>query len=375
MREYTLNNKNITNRIEKFCSKKDSKLSARKIRSIIRSNSIRIENFHELIMEIAELSYKNPDVMLFYRGQSVNYKKDKYSTLYPSIYRSVDKREIKNDFKTLKIASTELLDKLIEHKDEIDDGELKEIRDIKLLQHSILQHYEVCKTPLLDVTQSLKVACSFAISEDNKIGYIFVLGLPYMTGRISVNSEQYITNVRLLSIGCSLSKRPFFQEGYLVKNEFSSSEDVQLGELDFNNRIVAIYEFKNSAEFWGKEVPISNEYLYPNEDIMKNICNRIEKDKFNLITSSKEIGEFLSKWVKLERIILNSSGKTNINSAIRTLMEQKNNSIKEYKKIQDLQNFRNILVHEVDKVKDIDLEEKMNELDEFIELLSKERNI
>lgn len=201
MREYTLNNKNITNRIEKFCIEKDSKLSARKIRSIIRSNSIRIENFHELIMEIAELSYKNPDVMLFYRGQSVNYKKEKYSTLYPTIYRSVEKKEIKNDFKTLKLASTELLDKLIEHKNEIDDGELKEIRDIKLLQHSILQHYEVCKTPFLDVTQSLKVACSFAISENNKTGYIYVLGLPYITGRISVNSEQYITNVRLLSIG------------------------------------------------------------------------------------------------------------------------------------------------------------------------------
>lgn len=157
-----------------------------------------------------------------------------------------------------------------------------------------------------------------------------------------------------------------------MKNEFSSSEDVQLGELDFNNRIVAIYEFNNSAEFWGKEVPITNEYLYPAEDIMKNICNRIEKNKFNLITSSKEIGEFLSKWNNLERIILNSSGKTNIKSGIRALMEQKNNFRKEYKRIQDLHNFRNTLVHEVDKVKDIDLEEKTYELDEFIKLLSNE---
>ena len=119
-----------------------------------------------------------------------------------------------------------------------------------MLQYSILQHYEVCKTPLLDVTQSLKAACSFAIL-DNKdnVGYIYVLGIPYMTGRISVDSEEYITNVRLLSIGCSLSKRPFFQEGYLVQTEFTTDSDIKKGELDFNRRLIAIYKFNNNEKF------------------------------------------------------------------------------------------------------------------------------
>ena len=237
MREYSVTYNNLTKKIkEKYNSFSKSK-SVKDVTSFVRSNTIKVETFHDLIMEIAELSYKNPDVMLFYRGQNHNYLKKKYSTLYPSIYRSYD---INFDFNVLNKSADRLI-KEIECNGSIDNDELREIKKIKLLQYSILQHYEVCKTPLLDVTQSIKVACSFAILENkNDIGYIYILGLPYITGRISVDSEDYITNVRLLSISCSSSKRPFFQEGYLVQTEFTSSDDIEKGELDFNRRIVAI---------------------------------------------------------------------------------------------------------------------------------------
>lgn len=279
MREYSVKYNNLTKRIKEVYTEEDR--SAKKITSFVRSNTIKVETLHDLVMEIAELSYKNPDVMLFYRGQNNNYIKRKYSTLYPTIYR-LKKKDINFEFEILEKSASKLLQELEDNND-VDVEELKEIKRIKLLQYSILQHYEVCKTPLLDLTQSLKVACSFAILDNkNNIGYIYVLGLPYITGRISIDSEDYITNVRLLSIGCSSSKRPFFQEGYLVQTEFASDTDIEKGELDFNRRIVAIYEFENDKKFWGSENPISKDDLYPPEDTMKDICEKIKNKKYYL---------------------------------------------------------------------------------------------
>lgn len=178
MRAYFLGKKNLTRKLSLLCD--ESIKSKNTITSIVRGNAIEICSFYDLIMEIAELSYRNPDVMLFYRGQNNNYTKNNIATLYPTIYRATDKRNINFDFKVLNEASLKLIAAL-KADDRIDSEELKEIRKIKLLQYSILQHYEVCKTPLLDLTQSIKVACSFAILNNEKnIGYIYVLGLPYI---------------------------------------------------------------------------------------------------------------------------------------------------------------------------------------------------
>ncbi len=61
----------------------------------------------------------------------------------------------------------------------------------RYVQWSILQHYEVIPTPLLDVTHSLRVACSFAqLAGTDPTCYVYVLGFPYSTNRISINSER-----------------------------------------------------------------------------------------------------------------------------------------------------------------------------------------
>ena len=71
-----------------------------------------------------------------------------------------------------------------------------EVRRRKLIQWSILQHYEVCSTPLLDFTQSVRVSCSFALLEaTTEEPYVFAFGLPYLTNRVSVNSEHDLVNV------------------------------------------------------------------------------------------------------------------------------------------------------------------------------------
>lgn len=371
MREYSVAYSNLTKRIKEEYNGESK--TTKEITSFVRSNTIKINTFQDLIMEIAELSYKNPDVMLFYRGQSSNYIKTKYTTLYPTIYRSNNEKDIRFEFEILEKATNNLLDQL-EKNNDIDSDEMGEIKKIKLLQYSILQHYEVCKTPLLDVTQSLKVACSFAIlNNENNIGYVYILGLPYITGRISVDSEDYITNVRLLSISCSASKRPFFQEGYLVQTEFTSDTDIEKGELDFNRRIVAVYEFENNKKFWGSENPINRESLYPKNDIMEGICNKIKDEKYNLDDESIDktlIGEFLTLWSALEDDVRHKVNNNNFRQGIITL--SKNNSLykKNFSGIDSLRKFRNELVHEKNKVHNIQMQKEIIKLKDILRELN-----
>ena len=252
-----------------------------------------------------------------------------------------------------------------------------------MLQYSILQHYEVCKTPLLDVTQSLKVACSFAILDNkNNTGYIYVLGLPYITGRISVDSEDYITNVRLLSISCSSSKRPFFQEGYLVQTEFVSDTNIEKGELDFNRRIVAIYEFKNNKKFWGSENPISKDDLYPSEDTMKNICERIKSKKYysldeisnNVSIDKNLVGEFLTLWNKLEEKVRYKTDINNFGRGIGLLIDSKDELYEvNIREINRLRKFRNKVVHVTNKVSNKNLEVEINSLKQLLKKLNMEK--
>ena len=362
MREYLLSRKNLTRKLSLLC---DENIKSKKmITSIVRGNAIEVSSFYDLIMEIAELSYKNPDVMLFYRGQNNNYTKNSIATLYPTIYRADNKVDINFDFKVLNEAAIKLINAL-KADDRIDSEELKELKKIKLLQYSILQHYEVCKTPLLDLTQSIKVACSFAIlNNKNDIGYIYVLGLPYINGRISVDSEEYITNVRLLSISSSAAKRPFFQEGYLVQTEFTSDieNNIKMDELDFNRRLLAIYKFKNDQQFWGEERPISENALYPNDDIMKEICNKIKDSKYYLSnkitqnTNTKLLGDFLTLWSNIETYQNYNSNSIN---RIKNLILDKS-SVFDESYLKTLRDFRNKVAHKPDSIKDDELIKNIN---------------
>jgi hypothetical protein len=79
---------------------------------------------------------------------------------------------------------------------------------------AILQHYEVCDTPLLDVTNSLRVAASFATNNPAAEGpVLYVLGVPSLSGSITASSEQGLQIIRLSSICPPEARRPYFQEG------------------------------------------------------------------------------------------------------------------------------------------------------------------
>ncbi len=237
----------------------------------------RVNSFRELVEHTAKLSYKNKDYLIFYRGQSLDHRnKAGNSTFYPSIYRGdyLPLQELKVRFQLLK-ASSKALSSLFE-KERIEGH--KELKRRRAVQWSILQHYGVCSTPLLDFTQSLRVACSFAMI-DNKDDYAYIsaFGFPYLTNRISINSEHDLINVRLLSICPPSALRPYFQEGYLAGTDDITDDYESKTELDFNNRLIAKFKIPNSSSFWGdgfNRIPKNS--LYPDNDPIYNLCKTVK---------------------------------------------------------------------------------------------------
>ena len=232
---------------------------------------------------------------------------------------------------------------------------------------------EVTETPLIDVTQSLKVACSFAsLNNDSDYGYIFAFGLPYYTNRISVNSEHYLTNIRLISIAPPEALRPYFQEGFLIgEDEFSEAYD-EKSELDLNNRLIAKFRFPNNADFWGdSERMFSKKDLYPENDPIELICSEIKKNLFSGIDRNDAIDaeyykEFMFKWVEIENelkhLYTTHNNKTFVAPA--TLIKYIKDEELQHK-LNCVRKIRNNMIHNADFKKQLPIEEVVNILSEL----------
>ena len=241
------------------------------------SDAFPINTFRDLVENTAQLAYKNKDYLLFYRGQNQDYlKRGGSSTFYPSIYRGeyLPTQNVIDRFNVLQKACDQLKKIFLDNRIE----GFQEVLRKKYIQWSILQHYEVCQTPLLDFTQSLRVASSFALNENfTEFGYIFVFGMPYLTNRISINSEHDLVNIRLLSICPPNALRPFFQEGYLAGTDDITSSYHSKSELDFCNRLIAKFRIPNSTNFWGDSFSqIPKISLYPSDDRIYELTKLIK---------------------------------------------------------------------------------------------------
>jgi hypothetical protein len=123
---------------------------------VAKAPPVPVATFRGLMEHIARLSYVNKDYLLFFRGQAADYKnKVGASSFYPSIYRGdrVLRAELERRFAVLSVASARLVEAF---KNQKVQG-ASDVRRRKLIQWSILQHYEVCATPLLDFTQSVRL--------------------------------------------------------------------------------------------------------------------------------------------------------------------------------------------------------------------------
>lgn len=320
-------------------------------RPIWRAPAYEVHTFRALVEHTARLAYANPDQLLFFRGQDKDYQsKAGGTTLYPSIYRgdSLAARELRHRFGLLDQAAGVLVSRF---RAAGVDGH-RELRQKRYIQWSILQHYEVVATPLLDVTQSLRVACSFAqLSSSEVTCYVYVLGLPYFTNRISINSEHDIVNVRLLSICPPSALRPFFQEGFLAGTADLTTEFDSKTELDFRNRLIAKFAIPRAKSFWGSGFEqIPKTALYPAGDTIFELCTELRLEVREELQPG-DIGQFIREWTAIEDYLLDNARRAtdrNVSAreAIAVLARRKVIDPDLAAQLDSLRKFRNQLVHQ-----------------------------
>ena len=320
-----------------------------------RAPAFPLSTFRALVEHVARLAYANRDELLFFRGQDKDYQsKAGGTTLYPSIYRGdvLSSRELRHRFEVLDETANLLANKFKTAKI---DGH-RELRQKRYIQWSILQHYEAVSTPLLDLTHSLRVACSFAqLRSTDPTCYVYVLGLPYITNRISINSEHDIINVRLLSICPPAALRPYFQEGYLsgtsdVTNDFDSKT-----ELDFRNRLIAKFAIPRARTFWGSgfdQIPESA--LYPKGDKILALCSDLKTDLQDQLRPG-DLGEFIKEWATLEEYLLETARRltqrnVSVREAISALAKKEVLSSEVAQQLESLRSIRNSVVHRPETV-------------------------
>jgi len=335
--------------------------------AVAKASPLPVRTFRELMQHVARLSYANKDYLLFFRGQANDHKnKAGASSFYPTIYRGdrLYRPELDIRFDILEGACKRLSESFQRQKIE----GASDVRRRKLIQWSILQHYEVCPTPLVDFTQSVRVACSFALLESpSSDPFVYVFGLPYLTNRISVNSEHELVNIRLLSICPPDALRPFFQEGYLVGTEDVTTDYQSKSELDFNNRLIAKFQISRLKNFWSEGFdPIPRKALYPDSDAILKLCNEI-KEEVGAGIQPSELGGFLQEWSGIESRLLTLARSRrervfSVMEAIRVLEQTESLPPDLSSRLNAVRQTRNAAVHQPDKLKPGELSSASREI-------------
>lgn len=249
------------------------------VTDILKSNPKKVDTYRELIREVATISFNNPELNLFFRGQRSEHRtKDRGTSLYPPIFRRGNEgkcvRDVLNPrYTRLQKASKQLL---IKYKENGWHG-LSTLEKFPEVCWAILQHYEACYTPLLDITSSLRVACSFALRKAIGSAIVYVIGLPHTNGSISYYADEEQIIVRLLSICPPNALRPYYQEGYLVGTFPTTELKKRTRSLDVANRLVAKFQIPKKG-FWDtnfKDIP--ELALFPKNDKMHEIVTRIKE--------------------------------------------------------------------------------------------------
>ena len=240
------------------------------------SKPLTVKKFRDLVPTVARIANHNPDYTIFFRGQSKDYVTGRgASSIYPTIFRSPGKslrnEELRKRFLLLKECSRQLIEELEVQKVE----DIDRLKKFPELQWSILQHYEVCGTPLVDLTHSLRVAASFGLNGGNSSAVVLAFALPHPQGTITYSTEDELLNVRLLSASPAAALRPHFQEGYLV-GSFPSEPKRKVSSLDLGVRLIGKFEIL-ARNFWDDSFhAIPDSALYPDDDTIKEICLKIK---------------------------------------------------------------------------------------------------
>jgi hypothetical protein len=242
------------------------------VNRIRASDGLPITSFRQLVDQVALVTINNKNYEMFYRGQNKDYKNNQgqyyklkntpKTIIFPPICRPEKKEDGTYKYSIKKsqiIKRYDDLSKMIE----LVRGKKRSHFDE--YYYSLFQHYGILPTPLIDITQSLRVATTFSL-RNSSTGYLYVFGLPYPNQSISYFSDLGIVLIKLQNISPVKALRPRYQEGFLVGN-YPIRPNKTLGD-DLSNRLVAKFFIDNSTNtFWDKYFqPMPDDILFPEND-------------------------------------------------------------------------------------------------------------
>jgi hypothetical protein len=242
-----------------------------------------VKTYTELVSLAAKVSYGNRAMFPLFRGQRMEYltcSSAPRTKLQPSLDRPCC-----GDVRLKKEVRQQRIDALDEATEELKMTAKKhfniknfDIEHFHEISWGILQHYGILPTPLLDLTQSLHIACSFAaLDNDTDTGVVYMLGIEELSPAISFSYFNRSLVMRLSSVMPDRALRPLYQEGYLIANFPRSywGDDKQ----DFSNRLLAKFSFNpHNKTFWDKGFgKIPKDVLLPKNDSMIALLEPLSK--------------------------------------------------------------------------------------------------
>jgi hypothetical protein len=255
--------------------------------AVRKAQAHEVPNYWTLAKKVAALQFYNRDFVLLFRGQAADYRNKQGNTsIKPSLLRGNSPIDLPtNASLAARFSKLERAEKaLVAEYDQAGFAGLKRLQRQRILRWAILQHYQVCDTPLLDVTQSLRIAASFASEKTTEQGYVLVIGVPNVSGAITASAEAGLQIVRLASVCPPTAVRPHIQEGYVVGEypDFSTVEQKKHYthfEMDFGRRLIAKFTFEPNP-FWTKsgsfpKVPLRALYPKAPRDPLCDLADRI----------------------------------------------------------------------------------------------------
>lgn len=246
--------------------------------AVRKSGGLKVRSFMDLATRIAALQYSNPAHVLLFRGQSHDHKRGAigrplFTSLSPSMFRGSDSGAPDANELMRRFQNLEQFEKLLVRRyRNAGFQDIDRLERHRILRWSILQHYEVCPTPLLDVSHSLRIAVSFACDTAQKEAFLFVLGVPNISGAITASAETGLQIIRLSSVCPPDAIRPHIQEGYLLGEypEMGAYDQKALYahyEIDFGRRLIAKFRFSPNDFRNDPDFPIvRRQALYPDAE-------------------------------------------------------------------------------------------------------------
>jgi hypothetical protein len=122
-------------------------------------------------------------------------------------------------------------------------------------------------------------------SDRRPFHYVFVLGVPNLSGAVTASAEAGLQIIRLASVCPPDAKRPHIQEGYLLGEYpdiagYSQKQLYDPYEIDFGLRLVAKFRF-DPTTFWNdlafSAVPESALYPSPTSDRLCELAAAIKQ--------------------------------------------------------------------------------------------------